>query len=137
MASGRGAVKGAVRAGIQHFIYVSVAQPAPMMKTYIAVRAECETAIRQSGMSATILRPWYVLGPGHRWPYVLLPVYKLMELLPNTREDALRLGLVTLQQMTNALLHAVENPSRAVLVVEVPEIRTQRGFREQAGVTVR
>jgi uncharacterized protein YbjT (DUF2867 family) len=135
--SARDAVKAALGAGIQHFIYVSVAHPAPMMKAYIAVRSECETAIRQSGMSATILRPWYVLGPGHRWPYLLLPVYRLMELLPNTREDALRLGLVTLQQMTNALLHAVENPSRAVHVVEVPEIRAQRGFREQAGATVR
>lgn len=137
LVSGRDAVKTALGARIQHFVYVSVAHPAPVMKAYIAVRSDCETAIRQSGMSATILRPWYVLGPGHRWPSLLLPIYKLMELLPNTREGALRLGLVTLQQMTNALLHAVENPSRAVHVVEVPEIRSQRGFREQAGATVR
>jgi hypothetical protein len=39
-------------------------------------------------MNATILRPWYVLGPGHQWPYLLLPMYKLMELLPSTREGA-------------------------------------------------
>ena len=43
--------------------------------------------------------PWYVLGPGHRWPYLLLPMYKLMELLPSTRAGATRLGLVTLEQM--------------------------------------
>ena len=52
----------------------------PMMKAYIQVRSECEAMIRESGMNATILRPWYVLGPGHRWPYLLLPVYKIMEL---------------------------------------------------------
>ena len=68
LVAGREAVVGAVGAGIQHFVYVSVAQPAPMMKACIAVRAECETLIRESGLNATILRPWYVLGPGHRWP---------------------------------------------------------------------
>jgi len=87
------------------------------------VRSECEAMICQSGMNSTILRPWYVLGPGHRWPYFLLPIYKLMELLPQTREGATRLGLVTLEQMSHALLRAVEAPSPGVRVVEVPEIR--------------
>ena len=86
LASGKGAVEAARAAAVQHFIYVSVAQPAPVMK---ALHSKCarsaKTMIRQSGMNATILRPWYVLGPGHRWPYLLLPIYKLMELLPQTR----------------------------------------------------
>jgi hypothetical protein len=29
--------------------------------------------IGQSGLNTTILRPWYVLGPGHYWPYLLKP----------------------------------------------------------------
>jgi uncharacterized protein YbjT (DUF2867 family) len=128
LASGRGAVAAAAAAGVQHFIYVSVAQPAPMMKAYIQVRSECEAMIRQSGMNATILRPWYVLGPGHRWPYFLIPFYKLMELMPQTRAGATRLGLVTLDQMSKALLHAVENPSSGVRTIEVPEIRVPGGF---------
>jgi uncharacterized protein YbjT (DUF2867 family) len=128
LASGRVAVEAARAAGVEHFIYVSVAQPAPVMKAYIQVRAECEAMIRQSGMNATILRPWYVLGPGRRWPYLLLPIYKLMELLPPTREGAARLGLVTLDQMSKALLHAVETPSQSVRIVEVPEIRAPGGF---------
>jgi len=129
LASGKGAVEAARAAAVQHFVYISVAQPAPVMKDYIKVRSECEAMIRQSGMNATILRPWYVLGPGHRWPYLLLPVYKLMELLPPTRQGATRLGLVTLEQMTQALLCAVENPSSNVRIVEVPEIRSLRGFQ--------
>jgi uncharacterized protein YbjT (DUF2867 family) len=28
-------------------------------------RTRCEEMIRESGLNATILRPWYVLGPGH------------------------------------------------------------------------
>lgn len=123
LASGRGAIEAASSAGIQHFVYVSVAHPAPMMKAYIEVRSQCEAMIRQGGLKATILRPWYVLGPGHRWPYLLLPIYKLMELLPSTREGATRLGLVTLEQMVRALVHAVETPAQDVQIVEVPQIR--------------
>jgi uncharacterized protein YbjT (DUF2867 family) len=128
LASATGAIKSAVDAGVQHFVYLSVAHPAPMMKAYIEVRTECETLIRESRMNATILRPWYILGPEHRWPYALLPMYWLMELLPSTRAGARRLGLVTLEQMIRALVHAVENPGRGVRIVEVPEIRDSGGF---------
>ncbi len=121
--AGREAVAAAVRARIRHFIYVSVAHPAPLMKAYIAVREECESMIRNSGLNATILRPWYVLGPGHRWPYALIPAYWLLERVPSTREGAQRLGLVTLEQMLQALVGAVEDPCTGVRVLGVPEIR--------------
>jgi uncharacterized protein YbjT (DUF2867 family) len=123
LASGRSAIEAAKSAGVRHFVYVSVAHPAPMMKAYIEVRSQCEATISQSGMNATILRPWYVLGPGHRWPYFLIPMYKIAELLPSTRAGARRLGLVTLSQMVRALVQAVETPAQGVRVVEVPEIR--------------
>ena len=83
-------------------------------------------------MNATILRPWYVLGPGHRWPYLLLPMYKLMELFPSTREGAMRLGLVTLEQICRALVHAIEIPAQGVRILEVPEIRMGGGFSQAA-----
>ena len=123
LASGQSAVDAAKSAGVRHLVYISVAHPAPMMKAYIEVRTQCEAMIRQSGMDATILRPWYVLGPGHRWPYFLIPIYKLMELLPATRAGATRLGLVTLEQMVQSLVHAIETPAQGVRIVEVPEIR--------------
>lgn len=124
--SGIAAVQAATNARVQHFVYVSVAQPAPVMKAYIEVRAECEQMIHQSGLNATVLRPWYVLGPGHRWPCLLLPFYGLLGLFPKTRDGARRLGLVTLDQMIAALADAVENPARSFRVVEVPEIRAAR-----------
>jgi uncharacterized protein YbjT (DUF2867 family) len=124
--SGLGAVAAAKSAGIRHFVYLSVAHPAPMMHAYIAVRSECEAAIESAALNATILRPWYVLGPGHRWPYLLLPIYKLAEMVPQTRDGARRLGLVTLEQMTRALTVAVENPVQGRRVVTVPEIRSAR-----------
>ena len=123
-ASGLGAIDAAKRAGAQHFVYLSVAHPAPLMKSYIAVRTECEAALLASGMNITVVRPWYVLGPGHRWPYALLPMYWLCERITSTREGARRLGLVTLEQMVRTLVSAVENPSIGARFIEVPQIRT-------------
>jgi uncharacterized protein YbjT (DUF2867 family) len=117
-------VSAAKTAGVRHLIYVSVAHPAPVMKAYIAARHEGEALILASGLSTTILRPWYVLGPGHRWPYLLVPLYALLNLLPSTRPGAQRLGLITRDQMIRALVHAVENPSAGVRIVEVPEMRS-------------
>ena len=123
LGSVRAAVSAAMDAGVEHFVYVSVAQPAPVMKAYVQVRAECEEMIRAGGLHATILRPWYVLGPGRRWPYLLAPMYWLFELLPSTHDTARRLGLVTLQQMIHAMVAAVENPSRGIRILGVAEIR--------------
>jgi uncharacterized protein YbjT (DUF2867 family) len=120
-------VKAACRAGVRHFVYVSVAHPAPVMRSYIAVRQECERIIRNSGLPATILRPWYVLGPGHWWPYALKPFYHLAEAVPQARSGARRLGLVTLEQMTAALLAAVESPADGIRIFEVADIRSAAG----------
>jgi uncharacterized protein YbjT (DUF2867 family) len=122
--SGRASVQAAREAGVRHFVYVSVAQPAPVMRAYQEVRAEVESLIKDSGLPATVLRPWYVLGPGHRWPYLLKPFYYVCERLPSTRDTALRLAFVTHAQMTAALLRAVEDPATDFRVVAVPGIRS-------------
>jgi uncharacterized protein YbjT (DUF2867 family) len=124
LASVRASAEAAARAGVEHFVYLSVAQPAPpIMREYASVRAEGEAILRATGMNATFLRPWYVLGPGHRWPYLLLPAYWLAERLPPTRDTARRIGLVTLPQMIAALVRTIETPARGIRIVEVPEIR--------------
>jgi uncharacterized protein YbjT (DUF2867 family) len=119
-------VEAARRARVSHLVYVSVAHPAPMMHAYIEARSAGERAIAEAGLTATVLRPWYVLGPGHRWPYVLVPFYAIARLIPSKRDTARRLGLVTLPQMVNALVRAVEDPPLAgrMRIVEVPDIQS-------------
>ena len=95
------------------------------MRAYIEARRSGEQLVRDSGIPATILRPSYVLGPGHRWPYLLLPMYGLLGLFAATRDRASRLGLVTLRQMVNALVRAIETPASGVRVLEVPDIRSR------------
>jgi len=48
-------------------------------------------------------------------------------MIPATRAGAERLGLVTLAEMTRALVRAVEEPARGVRIVEVPEMRASAG----------
>ena len=123
LASVEAAVPAARGAGVKHFVYLSVAQPAPVMQAYNEVRAKGEALIRSAGLNATFLRPWYVLGPGHWWPYAVLPVFWICQLVPATREGARRLRPVTLRQMISALVWAVENPASGVRIVDVPQIR--------------
>jgi uncharacterized protein YbjT (DUF2867 family) len=111
---------------VENFIYVSVAQPAPMMKEYVAVRKQGEQIIEAAGLGATILRPWYVLGPGHRWPYMLKPAYWLMELIPATRDTALRCGLLTREEVVASLIWAAERGSGSTQILDVPAMRALR-----------
>jgi uncharacterized protein YbjT (DUF2867 family) len=125
LASIRAVVAAATSHGLGHLVYVSVAQPGPGMRAYVAVRAAGERLIADAGLTATFIRPWYVLGPGHRWPLALIPLYAVAERIPRWRDGARRLGLVTLSQMVRALVGAVENapPAGTQRVIDVPGIR--------------
>lgn len=115
-------VEAAKRSEVRHFIYVSVAHPAPVMREYQAVRIEGERLIRESGMPATFVRPWYILGPGHYWAYALKPLYWLAERIPSKRDQAKLMGLVTISQIVTTLVSAVGNPADGTRIIEVPEI---------------
>lgn len=124
----RATVNAARHVGIAHLVYVSVAHPAPVMQAYLWVRTLGETMIREAGITASILRPWYVLGPGRQWPKLILPLYKLAELFPGTRAGAERLGLVTIEQFMTAMISAVENPPICGQrrIIDVPAIKRAR-----------
>ncbi|MGZ9130863.1 MAG: SDR family oxidoreductase [Candidatus Binatia bacterium] len=121
----RSTVRAAQKVGVAHLIYVSVAQPAPIMQAYLWVRMLGETMIREAGLTASIVRPWYVLGPGHWWPKLIRPLYKLADLIPSLRPMVERLGLLNIEQMVTAMVYAVENPPEIGQrrIYDVPAIR--------------
>lgn len=135
LASIEAAVVAARQARVRHLVYVSVAQPAPLMHAYVEARRRGEVLIRTNRLDATVLRPWYVLGPGHRWPLALLPVYWLAAGVPGVRNTANRLGLLTLEQMLGALESAVARPAQGVRVLDVAAIRAQGSRPVQARLT--
>ncbi|MEW6323698.1 MAG: NAD(P)H-binding protein [Acidobacteriota bacterium] len=124
LASARAAAAAVATVPAAHVVYVSVAHPAPLMRAYVEARQQAEGLLERTGLPCTFLRPWYVLGPGHRWPHALVPIYWMLERLPRTRDTARRLGLVTLDAMVAALVQAVESPPPATpRVIDVPAIR--------------
>lgn len=123
LVSVRESVATASAAKVQHFIYLSVAMPALIMHEYLAVRAEGEAMIRASGMNGTFIRPFYVLGPGHWWPYFILPIFWCFEMIPSKREAARRLKPVSLAQTLAALTRAVQQPASGIRIVEADEMR--------------
>ena len=120
----RAATVAAQSAGVHHLVYVSVAHPAPVMREYIAVRQEGEDLVRATGIPATIVRPWYVLGPGHWWPVCVAAV--LCPAAATTRYTGKRraAGPGDTSPDGRRSTRAVETPPTAgVRIVEVPEIR--------------
>jgi uncharacterized protein YbjT (DUF2867 family) len=123
LASIRIAAKVAQEEGLQHFVYLSVASPLPVMQDYVNARLEGEALLKASGMNATFVKPFYVLGPGRRWPMFLLPVFWVLERFPPTRQAARRVGFVTIDQIANAMVRSIENPPQGIRVLDVPAIK--------------
>jgi uncharacterized protein YbjT (DUF2867 family) len=120
----REAVKAAQFAGIKHFIYLSVSQyPSGIMKDFQEVRAEGENLLMQSGMNASFIRPWYVLGQGHWWPLLLKPLYFLLKRFPATRDAAQNLDTVTIGQMVRTIVSAVNHVPDGIRKYEVQEMK--------------
>lgn len=122
--SAKASVLAAKTAGVNHFIYVSVAmEPSSMMHAYQEIRKEGEALCLRSNIPSTFIRPWYVLGPGHYWPILLLPLYGIAGLIPTLRKKASAFGLVTINQMVQALANAVCAEPEACRIMEIAEIR--------------
>jgi nucleoside-diphosphate-sugar epimerase len=114
-------------AGSHHFIYVSVAMaPSKLMQAYQEVRKEGEKYCLSKTFNCTFIRPWYVLGPGHWWPVVLLPFYGLAEIIPSWRKKARAMSLVTINQMIKTLVCAVENEPLPIRILEIKDIRNNK-----------
>jgi nucleoside-diphosphate-sugar epimerase len=130
LVSVREAVSAAKAATVEQFIYVSVSQyPSKIMEAYQAVRAEGEKYIKNAlnterVTSATLVRPWYVLGPGHYWPLLLIPFYWLAKRFKKYRALAEAQDLVWINQMLDILEYSVENtPLSKERIFEVQDIK--------------
>ena len=107
-----------------HFIYISVAMaPSKLMAEYQAVRKEGEEYCKSKYLNCTFIRPWYVLGPGHFWPVLLLPLYGIAEIIPSLQKRARSMAFVTIGQMLRTLITAVEADPLPLRIMEIRNIR--------------
>lgn len=111
-------------AGVSNFVYISVAMaPSKLMAAYQSVRQEGESYCKSTNLPCTFVRPWYVLGPGHYWPILLLPLYGIAELVPSWRQKARVMALVTLGQVLRTLISAVEADPVSLRIINTREIK--------------
>lgn len=114
-------------AGVSHFVYISVAMaPSKLMAAYQAVRREGEAYCKSKNLSCTFLRPWYVVGPGHYWPILLLPLYGIAELVPAWRTKARAMALVTINQILSTIISSVGADPAPLRILEIKQIRAVR-----------
>ena len=111
-------------AQVSHFVYVSVAMAeSKIMKDYQDVRKQGENYCISKDLNCSFIRPWYVLGPGHLWPVLLLPLYGIAELHPSWKQKARTKALVTIRQMINTLIRIIESEPQKLRVIEIHQIR--------------
>lgn len=121
----KASAEAAAIAGVSHFIYVSVATaPSKIMAAYQSVRKEGEEYGKSKKLNCSFIRPWYVIGPGHYWPVLLLPVYGVAELVPAWRQKARAMALVTIHQMLRAVIKVVEADPVPLRTIEIKQIRS-------------
>jgi uncharacterized protein YbjT (DUF2867 family) len=114
----------AVVAGVSYFIYISVAMaPSKIMAAYQAVRKEGEEYCKSKGLNCSFIRPWYVIGPGHYWPLLLLPVYGMAEFIPSWRKKVRGMALVSIRQLLRTLINTVEADPQPLRILEIKDIR--------------
>jgi len=125
LASLKVSVEAAKQAKVKHFVYMSVAQsPTKVMGDFQEARRQGEETVLASGLTSTFIRPWYVVGPGHYWPLLFQPVFKLLEIIPKTSAKAKALALVSLKQMLRTLTAVIFNsPKEINNIVEVQDIK--------------
>lgn len=113
-------------AKVSNFVYVSVAmRPTKVMATYQQCRNEGEQYCKSKGFNCCFIRPWYVVGPGHWWPILLLPLYGIGELIPRLRIKTRAFALVSIGQMIDTLVNAVEAAPSPIKIVEIKSIRNK------------
>lgn len=97
--------------------------------TWASAWRTCRVELSESGLNATIVRPWYVLGPGHSLAVSSAVALHYRATLPSTHDSARRLAPVTLREILRTLEAAVEDPPSGVRVVEAPQIRNSSAAR--------
>jgi uncharacterized protein YbjT (DUF2867 family) len=111
-------------AGVQHFIYLSVAMTeSSMMQEYTNVRKQGEAYIQSKHLVCTFIRPWYVIGPGHYWPLLLMPAYGIAQLRPQWKQKTKGMELLNINLLLRTLVKAIEAPPPRQRLFEISHMK--------------
>ncbi len=119
--STRGAfIRAAKAAGVKRYVYLSGAGAAPEGPHWFRAKWRAETAVRESGLTYTILRPSWVYGPEDRSLNRFLGISRFLPFVPligNAGKQ--RMQPVFIDDVGRAVAESLDNPAAADQIFEL------------------
>ncbi len=118
-------VAAAKQAGVQRYVYLSGAGAAPEGRHWFRAKWRAETAVRESGMTWTILRPSWVYGPEDDSLNRFLGMSKFLPFVPQIGNiGKQKMQPVFVDDVARAAAESLANPAAANQLFEVggPEV---------------
>jgi NADH dehydrogenase len=118
-------VAAAKAAGVKQFVYLSGAGAAPEGRHWFRAKWRAETAVRQSGMTYTILRPPWVYGPEDTALNRFLGMSRFLPFVPMIgAAGKQQMQPVFVDDVARAVAESLDNPAAANQLFELggPEV---------------
>ena len=113
-------VRAAKAAGVGRYVYLSGAGAAPEGRHWFRAKWRAETAVRESGLTYTILRPSWVYGPEDKSLNKFLGMSRFLPFVPligNAGKQ--RMQPVFIDDVARAVAESLDNPAAANQVFEL------------------
>jgi uncharacterized protein YbjT (DUF2867 family) len=113
-------VRAAKAAGVKRYVYLSGAGAAPEGPHWFRAKWRAETAVRESGLTYTILRPSWVYGPEDRSLNRFLSMSRFLPFVPligNAGKQ--RMQPVFIDDVGRAVAESLDNPAAADQIFEL------------------
>lgn len=123
----------AARAGAERIVLVSAVGAREEGSPFFRTKFAGERAVRASGLEHVIFRPSIIYGPGDRFTTELASLLRRLPVFPIPGVGSLRLQPVSVEDVADALVQAVERPDTVGAVYELggPE---RLKFRKIVGI---
>ncbi len=128
-------IAAARKAGVGRVVYISGAGAAPdAARHWFRAKWRAETAVRESGIPYTILRPTWVYGPGDVSLNRFIRLGRLLPVVPLTGDGKQLLAPVFIDDVARLAVDALADPASVEQVFEVggPETMTMRDVVRRA-----
>jgi len=96
------------RCGVERFVLLSATGADPAGSPFFRTKHEAETAVLESGLSAVVLRPSVIYGPGDRFITGLATLLRRLPVYPMLGYGAMRLRPIAIEDVGEALTQTVE-----------------------------
>lgn len=122
-------IRAATDAGVRRYVYLSGVGASPEGRHWFRAKWRAETAVRESGLTWTIIRPTWVYGPEDSSLNRFLNMSKFLPFVPQIGNiGKQRMQPVFIDDVARAVAESIEKPAAANQIFELggPEVLSMR-----------